>query len=231
MKITVLLLSFFLFTSMVFAQNINQFDANGQRHGIWKKNFEGTDVLRYEGAFLHGKEIGLFKFYKNINKKAVLSATKLFNKDNNIAEVKFYSSSGKLITEGVMNGKMYVGTWKYYQKTSNKLLTLEYYNDSGKLDGERFVYYPNGKVAEKQHYVNGKLNGISQWYSDTNVVIKEFVYENDVLHGLSKVYNAKGELIVEGTYKQGKKNGIWQYYENGSLTEEVDFTPKSKLKK
>ena len=46
------------------AQSINQFDANGERHGLWKKNFEGTDQPRYEGTFDHGKEVGIFKFYK-----------------------------------------------------------------------------------------------------------------------------------------------------------------------
>ena len=66
-------------------ESLNQFDANGKRHGVWKKTFEGTNVLRYEGEFHHGKEIGLFKFYKNIRKQAVLTATKQFNKNDNSA--------------------------------------------------------------------------------------------------------------------------------------------------
>jgi antitoxin component YwqK of YwqJK toxin-antitoxin module len=208
----------------VLAQDINQLDANGKRHGIWKKNFEGTNVIRYEGEFLHGKEIGLFKFYKNISKKAVLTATKLFNESDNKAEVKFLASSGKLISEGLMDGKLYIGTWKYYQQKSNQLLTLEYYNDAGKLDGERFVYYLNGQIAEKENYKDGQLTGVSQWYSENNVLLKEFIYDKGVLHGMSKIYNPKGELTVEGVYKQGKKDGVWKYYENNELTEEKDFT-------
>ncbi|TYA72610.1 toxin-antitoxin system YwqK family antitoxin, partial [Seonamhaeicola marinus] len=43
------------------AQTINKFDDNGKRHGIWKKNFEGTKVLRYQGKFKHGKEIDTFQ--------------------------------------------------------------------------------------------------------------------------------------------------------------------------
>ncbi|APY09768.1 preprotein translocase YidC [Seonamhaeicola sp. S2-3] len=213
------------------AQDINQFDENGKRHGIWKKNFEGTKVLRYEGEFKHGKEIGTFKFYKNIRGKAVLTATKQFNENNNKALVKFFTSKGKIISEGEMDGKKYIGTWKYYHNTSNKIMTLENYNENGNLDGERFVYYSNGKVAEKKNYVNGKLEGESIWYSINNVVLKRFIYKNNELHGASKIYNTKGELIVEGTYKHDKKHGIWKYYENGKLVEEKDFTPKSKYKK
>ncbi len=217
-----------LLTSLTFAQNINQFDANGKRHGIWKKTFDGTKVLRYEGEFLHGKETGLFKFYKNIKKKAVLTATKQFNKTDNIAYVTFLSSRGKLISEGKMDRKKYIGEWKYYQKRNDNLLTLENYNTKGILEGERFVYYENGQIAEKQFYKNGKLDGVSVWYSEKNVVLKEFIYENGELHGASKYYNPKGELITEGQYKKGKKHGIWKYYENGELINEKDFTYKPK---
>ena len=213
------------------AQDINQVDANGERQGVWRKNFDKTKVLRYEGEFSHGKEIGLFKFYKNINGKAVLTATRQFNESNNIAEVKFYSSTGKIISEGNMNGKTYVGVWKYYQKRNNQLLTLENYNDNGLLDGERLIYYANGQVSQKEFYTGGKLTGISTWYSEEGVPIKELTYGNDELHGLSKYYDGKGELIVEGNYKRGKKEKIWKYYENGKLVEEKNFTREPKFKK
>ena len=31
-------------TTIVSAQNVNQFDANGKRHGVWKKYFDDTTV-------------------------------------------------------------------------------------------------------------------------------------------------------------------------------------------
>ncbi|WP_346881540.1 toxin-antitoxin system YwqK family antitoxin [uncultured Algibacter sp.] len=229
MKFSKLLLIMLLFANtFMFSQNINQFDANGKRHGIWKKHFRGTQVIRYEGAFSHGKEMGLFKFYKNIRKKAVLSATKLFNDTNNIADVKFLASNGKVISEGQMHGKAYIGTWKYYQKNSNVLLILEHYNDKGLLDGERLVNYSSGKIAEKQNYKAGKLEGASVWYSEKNIVLKEFMYVNGELHGISKFYDPKGNLITEGAYKRDKKHGIWKYYQNGELIDEKDFTYKPK---
>ena len=123
-----------------------------------------------------------------------------------------------------MDGKIYIGTWKYYQKNSDNLLILENYNDNGKLDGERFVYYENGQIAEKQNYKYGELDGVSKWYSEKNSVLKEFVYVNGERHGVSKIYDPKGQLLVEGQYKRGKKDGIWKYYENGQLKEEKDFT-------
>ena len=218
----------FLGTYGVSAQSINQLDANGKRHGLWKKHFEGTDVVRYEGAFFHGKEVGEFKFYKNNNGKPLLVATKIFNKSDDVAQIKFFNDYGKLISEGHMNGKAYVGTWKYYQNNGENLLTIEHYNNNGEPHGERLVYYENGEVAEIQHYVNGKLEGKSKWFSEENVVLKEYAYVNGELHGTAKYYNPKGKLITEGEYKNGKKTGIWKFYENGKLVEEKDFTYKPK---
>lgn len=229
MKPLVLILVF-LVTLSSFAQEINQLDANGERHGIWKKNFEDTNQPRYEGEFKHGKEIGTFKFYKLVEKKSVLSATKEFNENNNIASVKFYSSTGKLISEGKMNGQAFIGKWTYYHNKTDAVMSTEYYNDEGNLNGEKLVYYENGQIAEKSNFVNGKQEGLSTWYSETGVVLKEFQYENDELHGLSKYYDNKGQLVAEGSYKRGQKHGVWKYYTDGKLTEEKDFSMKNNQK-
>ncbi|MEL0456784.1 toxin-antitoxin system YwqK family antitoxin [Flavobacteriaceae bacterium SZ-1-7] len=224
MKFTYSLLVFLMSVNFLLAQTFNQLDSEGKRHGKWKKNYDNTDILRYEGEFSHGKEIGLFKFYKKYRNKAVLSATKLFNTYNNLVEVKFFTSTGKLVSEGQMDGRTYVGEWKYYQKYTDGLLILEHYNNKGELDGERLVYYPNGQVAEKQTYVAGKLYGESLWYSENKVLLKSYVYEDDELHGKAKFFNAQGELISEGTYKRGKKDGVWKYYEHGKLVNEENFS-------
>lgn len=222
MKFIHLVVCVFLGT-FIHAQDINQFDTNGKRHGIWKKNFEGTNLPRYDGEFDHGKEIGLFKFYKIEGSKSVLAATKQFNNNNSVT-VKFFDSDGRLISEGSMRGKLYLGTWNYYQGKDKKLLIQEHYDDNGNLHGERLVYYKSGKIAEKQNYSHGKLDGLSIWYTENESILKEFNYSNDELHGISKYYNPKGELITEGNYKNGKKDGVWKFYENGKLADKKDFT-------
>jgi antitoxin component YwqK of YwqJK toxin-antitoxin module len=220
-----------LTTTTIVAQNINQLDDNGERHGFWSKNFDNTNQPRYEGEFMHGKEIGIFKFYKLVDKKSILSATKEFNENDQIAIVKFFSSTGKLISEGKMNGKLFIGKWTYYHNKTNTVMSTENYNDTGELHGEKVVYYENGQIAERSNFVNGRQEGLSIWYSEKAVVLKEFLYENDELHGLSKYYDSNGQLIAEGVYKRGQKYGIWKYYTDGKLTEEKDYTYHSKLKK
>ncbi|WP_369971600.1 toxin-antitoxin system YwqK family antitoxin [Psychroserpens sp. XS_ASV72] len=215
--------------SVICAQDaVNQFDDNGKRHGVWRKYFHETDQLRYEGQFEHGKEVGTFKFYTLNNDKSVLSAVKVFNPNDERATVTFYSSKGKVISEGTLNGKLYVGKWIFYHKTSQAVLTSEFYNEKGELEGERKVFYENGQVAEVSHYSNGKLEGSSKWYSENGTLLKDFLYDNDELHGLAKYYDADGVLLAEGIYQRGRKHRIWNYYEDGKLKETKDHTRRSK---
>ncbi|TXE05809.1 toxin-antitoxin system YwqK family antitoxin [Gelidibacter salicanalis] len=220
--------SILFFTSMRAQEGDNQLDANGERHGFWKKNFDGVSQPRYEGTFEHGKEVGLFKFYKLDKNQSVLSATREFSTDSDDISVKFFSSKGKLISEGAMKDTLFVGKWVYYHNKTKAVMTVEHYNDKGRLEGERMVYYPNGQMAEHTIYKDGKIEGISKIFSEKGVLIKEFTYKNDMLNGMSKYYNGDGQMLAEGAYRNDKKHGIWKFYENGALTEEKDFTEYSK---
>ena len=215
-------------SSFAFAQTINQMDDNGKRHGIWKKNFDKTKVLRYEGEFLHGKEIGTFKFYKNKDNKAVLAASKAFNKNNAIAEVQFFSEKGKLISKGQMNGKIHIGTWDYYHERKGHLITKETYDANGLLQNERLLYYKDGVLAEKQPYKDGKLNGLFVWYSLKGKIAREVNYVNGEIHGPTKEFGPDGTLTVEGQYQHDRKHGIWNYYKLGKLNMTKDYTRRSK---
>jgi len=218
----------FTFTLLGFAQQANQLDANGQRHGFWKKNFDNTTQPKYEGTFEHGKEVGTFKFYKLVDGKSKLSATREFLPDSDLIIVKFFSSKGKPISEGMMKGKLFVGKWTYYHNKTKGVMMTENFNDNGLLEGEKLVYYENGQVAEKSNYTNGLIDGVSYWYSQNGKILKELHYNRGELHGDAKYYDNQGTLLAEGTYKNDKKHGIWKYYENGKLVEEKDYTVRSK---
>ncbi|MDG5492291.1 toxin-antitoxin system YwqK family antitoxin [Psychroserpens sp. SPM9] len=204
-------------------QSVNQFDADGKRHGVWRKYFDKTQELRYEGQFNHGKEVGLFKFYTLYKGESVLSATKQFNDTNSKAMVKFLSSKGKLISEGEMDGRHHIGKWIYYHNKSDAVMSTEYYNANGELEGEKLVFYPDGTTAEQANYVNGKLEGKSIWYAKDGKTLKEFTYANNELNGVSKYYDADGNLQAEGAYKNDLRIGVWTYYENNKKSKVMHY--------
>ncbi len=228
----ILTLFFTIILTTLWAQKtVNQFDKDGKRDGFWTKNYDKTDEKRYEGVFKHGKEIDTFKYYTLSNGKSVLSAVKVFNENNNFAAVTFLASNKKVISEGHMNGRHFVGQWIFYHKNSKAKMIVEHYNEEGELDGERNVYYENGNTAEKGSYKNGKLNGESKWFTENKVLIKESAYKDDQLHGETINYDASGNITSKGNYAEDKKVGIWSYYKGGKLTKEINHTTNKVISK
>jgi antitoxin component YwqK of YwqJK toxin-antitoxin module len=217
-----------LFSTPILAQqDINQMDTNGKMHGVWKKNFPGTDQLRYEGTFDHGKEVGTFKFYCEECGKQPTVVSVFSDKDNS-AWVQYFTIKGKLVSEGKMINKEREGEWVAYHEKSNQVMSREFYKN-GKLNGKQITYYANGKVTEEISYVNGIKEGINLYYSPEGVVIKKLQYHNDLLEGPATYFDAFGVVVIEGNYKDGKKHGLWKYYKNGQL--ELEETYPKPLKK
>lgn len=209
-------------TTSVAQNDFNKYDENGKRHGIWKKNYPKTNQLRYWGKFNHGKEIDTFKYYKLKRKKSVLSAVKVYNNTNNNAEVTFMTSKGSIVSKGIMNGKKFIGHWVYFHKNSDVVMIDENYNNAGKLEGIRNVYFNNGVLAESINYSNGEKNGFAKIYSRFKALLQESSYKNDKLSGKTVYYDGEGKKKAEGNFKFNLKTGIWDYYTDGKLTKKVD---------
>lgn len=224
------ILTLFL-TNVAAQQAVNQFDNEGKRHGFWTKNYHKTEQKRYEGRFKHGKEIDSFKFYTLSSGKSVLSAIKVFNEKNSIAEVTFLASNKKVISEGKMNGKRFSGQWTFYHKNAATKMIVENYNNEGQLEGERFVYFKNGAIAESANYKNGKLHGESKWFSEKNIVLRLTHYKEDHLEGKTINYDTEGKKTSEGNYVKNQKQGIWNYYKDGKLSKEIDHTNQKVISK
>ncbi|MBL4662327.1 MAG: hypothetical protein JKY22_01910, partial [Flavobacteriaceae bacterium] len=118
--------SFFIFFGIICcfasisAQEINQNDTAGERHGVWEKYFPSSKQLRYKGEFNHGVEVGTFKFYCS-DCGSQPTIVKEFSSKTGNADVKYYTKTGKLVSEGQMYGKDRIGEWLYYHKKANTI--------------------------------------------------------------------------------------------------------------
>ena len=212
-----------LFSSnlLVFSQEINQMDNNGERHGVWEKYFPGTKQLRYQGQFEHGKEVGVFKFYcQECGKQP--TATRTYTKNKPEAHVQYFTKKGKLVSEGYMIDKNRIGEWVYYHKKSSAVMTQENY-EKGLLNGVQTTYYTNGKKTEEITYVNGSKEGPNYYYSPDGILLKKLQYKNDQLQGKAEYYDAHGNVTISGQYKNDKKEGLWKYYKDGKVILEETY--------
>lgn len=207
-------------------KEINQTDSQGKRDGVWEKYYEGTQQLRYEGKFDHGKEVGEFKFYCEECKDKP-TVIKKYNHKDDIAEVEYFTIKGKLVSEGKMKGHDRVGEWITYHKDSKTPMVRETYSN-GKLTGRRTTYYPDGSITEELDFSNGLKDGENIYYSVSGVVIKKLQYKDDMLHGPASYYDGYGILLIEGSYKNDRKDGLWKYYKNGKVVLEETFPKKDR---
>ena len=207
-------------------KEINQTDDQDNPHGVWKKYYDGTEQLRYEGKFHHGKEVGEFRFYCEECKEQPIAIKKFHNK-NNIADVKYFDPKGNLLSEGKMDGEDRIGEWITYHRNSKVAIVRETYS-KGMLHGKKSTYYPDGKITEELEYSEGLRNGANIYYARNGVVIKNLIYKNDQLHGPASYFDGHGNLLIEGAYKDDKKHGVWKYYQNGDVILEETFPKKDK---
>jgi len=209
-----------LFSANSIAQE-NEFDNDGKRNGYWKVNFEGTSNTKFEGYFEHGKETGIFKFYKKgfyDHPTAIMN----FEQAPDSVQVTYYTQKGKPISEGMMLDKKREGKWVYYHQESDSIMMSETYKND-KLSGLQKTYFTNGNLAEKTNYVNGEKHGESFIYADNGQVTKELHYKDGLLNGTAIYYTPKGVKTMEGSYTDGGKSGKWKYFSDGKLEREEDY--------
>ena len=219
MKLNLVLLSLIFAVTSAFAQTTaapNKLDSNGKKHGKWNGYFDKKQVVKYEGTFDHGAEIGIFTFY-NDNPTHSVMATRDFGKQPNAAYTIFYDDLKNKVSEGNIVNRLYEGTWKYYHRNSKEIMTTENYKN-GTLNGKRTVFYKDGKTAEEVNYVDGKKNGLYRKISGNGIVLEEVSYQNGELQGAAVYKDPDGNVVAKGNYKKDQKWGTWSFFENGKLS-------------
>jgi len=205
---------------------VNQFDGNGKRDGVWKK-FYSNGRVRYVGAFNHGKEIGVFKYFSASNSDNPIIIKK-YPKNDAFADVQFFTTSGVLESEGTMTGKNREGKWLFYHPNGKSVMSEENYED-GKLHGIYKTFYLTGEPTETSAYKNGLKEGNYKKYSIKGFLYQDFNYKNGKLNGMAIYYSRKtGDLIKKGPFKNDQRVGTWENYVDGELvsTEQPAIKPK-----
>jgi len=205
-----IVLVFFGFFGNLNAQQNNMIDANGMKQGAWKKYFESTKALFYEGQFKDNKPVGTFKhYYKNGKLRSITIY------QGNIARAEVFTQKGKLMAKGKFVDQKKDSTWVYfndYGKISQKEI---YYK--GSKTGLEETFYPSGQIASQVEYINGVENGkFIMYYSNGNIE-NEGEFLNGKYNGNYIYYYDNGIKMYEGVYEMGQKNKLWVYNHSDGL--------------
>lgn len=208
--------------TLAWVQNLsaqNATDAKGMKQGPWKKTYENSTQVRYEGQFKDNQAVGKFSYFERNGK---LSAT-LEHTGNGVSYAKNFYESGVLSSEGKYYQQKRDSVWTFYD-AGGKILSKEGYAQDIK-SGKSQVFHANGSVSLEQNYTDGKLNGPVFTYFENGKLQSEDNFVNDQITGTSKGFFATGIIRTEGSYVNGKKNGIWkEYNEDGTVYQQQRFT-------
>ena len=142
-------MKFFLFILLTFsisinAQNINQLNSSGKKHGIWKKTYDNGN-LRYSGEFSNDIPIGIFYYYY---KTGELQLEKEFFHKGTAAATYIFYKNGNLKASGLYVNELKDSTWNYYNRDS--VLILQEVYSKGILNGAVKTFYDEGSIYEEK---------------------------------------------------------------------------------
>lgn len=197
------------------SSNINAYDEQGLKTGIWKKYYENGNLM-YEGSFSKGKPIGLLKRYFE---GGVLKAELNFNPDGIQSYAKLYYESRILAAEGKYIGQEKDSIWNYYS-FYNKRLTIKESYIAGAKNGPSIKYYDGGMVAENMNWKNDTMNGKWEQFYDNGQLRLSCTHLDGLRDGEFSSFNRDGTKLIYGNYKLGEMDGIWIYYTSDNA---VDF--------
>jgi len=193
---------------------LNQFDQQGQKHGLWVKTYpDGQE--KYRGHFEHGEPTGTFnRNFPNGNTMAIMDHsypggvyTQLFNKQ------------GQKRAEGLYVNQKKDSTWIFYH-TNGRVIMQESY-EMGQREGRSLKFFPNGDTSHLTTWKDGQRHGIYKQYFPNGRVKLMARYEQGELNGPFTIYFPDGFKEIVGSYRDNLRHGKWVYMESPTDTARV----------
>lgn len=90
-----------------------------------------------------------------------------------------------------------------------------FYKLSVPQNGVLNYFFKNGKIAKKETYEDGVLEGNYYEYYESGNLKETGDYETGKRDGIWKTYYENGKIKIRGKYRNGEKVGVWKtYYKN-----------------
>jgi antitoxin component YwqK of YwqJK toxin-antitoxin module len=190
------------------------YDKRGKLDGeytIWRNK----KAMRVHGQYDHGKRDGLWIWNDRDNNKEREGNYVDGKRDGPWTE---WSENKIVATASYARGKP-DGEFIYYDKSENELGRFEIKDGTGTM----LTFWPNKKVASRQHYYQGAAEGAYQELTNRGKIVVEGRFRDDRKHGAWKEWTAEGVPTLEQTWKRGKLDGVVRKYVDGVVTTEATY--------
>lgn len=200
-------------------QEVNITDSKGLKQGLWKKYYEGTENLFYQGTFKDDQPVGEFTYYYE---KGQVKGTMDYQPGGGKVRNKTFYTNGKVMAEGIYIDKKKDSIWNYFTK-EGILSSVEVW-DRGAKHGLEKVFFDDGTLAEETVHVDGLRNGDWKQYYESGKLRLHGIFVRDRLDGPITYYYANGANEIKGKFLAGLREGTWMYFnEDGSVREQIVY--------
>lgn len=154
----------------------------------------------------------------------IRSTRELTYKNRAAVKNRYYFVDGQLSGLGSLtaDGKLIVGPWTGFYAAGN-VKSKGTYDAAGKRTGNWTWYFEDGSLKAKEHYVNGKVDGVQEYFYKNGNPSSRESYAAGTLNGVTTVYYYGGNIKSITNYKAGKKDGAAKsFFSNGNLYEEYN---------
>jgi antitoxin component YwqK of YwqJK toxin-antitoxin module len=190
------------------------YDRRGKLDGdftIWRNK----KAMRVHGQYDHGKRDGLWVWNdRDANKE----------REGNYVDGKrdgpwteWYEN--KIVFTGHYTRGRPDGEFIYYDRNENELGRFEIKDGTGTM----LTFWPNKKVASRQHFYQGASDGLYQELTKEGKVVVEARFRSDAKHGAWKEFTPDGVPTLEQTWKRGKLDGVVKKYVDGAIATEATY--------
>jgi antitoxin component YwqK of YwqJK toxin-antitoxin module len=190
------------------------YDRRGRLDGeytLWRSK----KLIRAHGEYAHGKRDGLWTWNDRDGNTEREGRYVDGKRDGPWTE----SYENKLVFSGAFTLGKPDGTFAYFDRNQNELGRFEIKGGTGTM----LTFWPNKKVASREHLYQGAADGLYQELTNRGKVVVEGHYRNDARHGAWKEWTPDGVPTLEQTWKRGKLDGVVRKYVDGKLATEAVY--------
>lgn len=109
---------------------------------------------------------------------------------------------------------------------SNGTPNMVYVYKNGKLNGDSYMYYDDGKVKGIQSYKDDKILSMSS-FNKNGKPIHQATFTNGT--GDWKLFWDNGNILEEGRYTNGRKDGDWKRFQSDGTVDNIKKYKDGKL--
>ncbi|HEY0189692.1 MAG TPA: hypothetical protein VGC42_01125 [Kofleriaceae bacterium] len=190
------------------------YDHSGRHDGeytIWRSK----KLARVKGSYDHGKRDGLWTWSDRDSNKEREGNYVDGKKDGPWTE--WYDN--KIVFTGSYARGKPDGEFIYYDRNQNELGRFTITGGTGTMQ----TFWPNKKVASKQHVFAGANDGVYQELTTRSKVVVEGHYRSDAKHGAWKEWTADGVPTLEQGWKRNRLDGVVKKLADGKLLSEATY--------